>query len=69
MPTTKKAIFRQPKDVVVQLPEKLCYSKSAATIDVYTDNDSIKNYDWAKDNFTPTFHSLSELETAQEAVK
>lgn len=34
--------------------------KSAIKITIYTDNDTIKNYDWAGKNFTVTFKSLSE---------
>lgn len=34
--------------------------KSAINITIYTDNDIVKNYDWAGKNFTVTFKSLSE---------
>ena len=34
--------------------------KSAIKITIYTDNDTVKNYDWAGKNFTVTFKSLSE---------
>lgn len=31
------------------------YSKNAKTMTIYTDNLTIKNYDWVTDNITPTF--------------
>lgn len=34
--------------------------KSSTTITIYTDNNSVKNFDWASYNITPTFKSLSE---------
>ena len=34
--------------------------KSSTSIDIYTDNEMLKAYDWAKDNVTATIHSLSE---------
>lgn len=34
------------------------YDKSARNITIYTDNEMIKNYDWATDNITPTFYHL-----------
>lgn len=34
--------------------------KSSITITVYTDNNSVKNFNWASHNITPTFKSLSE---------
>ena len=35
-------------------------AKSALTVDIYTDNNDIRNYDWATQNYTVTFHTLSE---------
>lgn len=34
------------------------YVKSARNVTIYTDNEMIKNYDWATDNITPTFYHL-----------
>lgn len=34
--------------------------KSASYINIYTDNQSIRNYDWSSKNITPTFYALNE---------
>lgn len=34
--------------------------KNATEITIYTDNDIVKNYDWASKNYTVTFKPLSE---------
>lgn len=71
-------IFRQPAGMHVELPipgDKLadsinalqapgmCYNKTSRAFTIYTDNECIKNYDWAKDNVTPTFYPLSAAPT------
>jgi len=38
----------------------LSKAKSAITTDIYTDNPTVQNYDWASMNITPTFHPLSD---------
>lgn len=38
--------------------------KSAFKLAIYTDNDYVKNFDWATYNITPTFYSLSEWDGA-----
>ena len=62
----KNLIFRQPAGMVIELPEAgkdcygLGYNKDSYSINIYTDNEYIKNYDWAADNVTATFYPLSE---------
>lgn len=58
-------IFRQPKDMYVELPKPgedtgIYGGKSSISVDIYTDNEMLKAYDWAKDNVTATIHPLSE---------
>lgn len=54
-------IFRQPAGMVVNLPESgLFDTKSSCSLNIYTDNEYIRNYDWAGDNITATFYPLSE---------
>ena len=58
-------IFRQPAGMSIELPEAgtdygLGYKKDSYSMNIYTDNECIKNYDWATDNVTATFYSLSE---------
>lgn len=36
--------------------------KSAVPINIYTDNNIVKNYDWASVNITPTFYPLSDYQ-------
>ena len=50
--------FLTPKGVKVTMGEGCAYYKSAVTTTIYTDNDDIKNYNWAGDNVTPTFYHL-----------
>ena len=62
---TTTLIFRQPAGMYVELPTPgdgtgLAYNKNSHSITIYTDNECIKNYDWATDNVTVTFYSLSE---------
>lgn len=62
---TTTLIFRQPAGMEVELPPAgdgtgLSYNKSSHAIAIYTDNECIKNYDWATDNVTATFYPLSE---------
>lgn len=62
----KNLIFRQPAGMIVELPTAgtdgsgLGYYKDAYSMNIYTDNECIRNYDWAKDNVTATFYPLSE---------
>ena len=58
-------IFRQPADMVIDLPTAgkntgLGYDKDSRSITIYTDNESLKAYDWAADNITATIKPLSE---------
>ena len=58
-------IFRQPADMVIDLPTAgehtgLGYDKDSRSITIYTDNESLKAYDWATDNITATIKPLSE---------
>ena len=58
-------IFRQPKDMYIELPKAgedtgIYGGKSSASIDIYTYNEMLKAYDWAKDNVSATIHPLSE---------
>ena len=66
--TVKDFIFRQPAGMVIDLPTPgddtgMAYDKDAYSANVYTDNEYIRNYDWAKDNVTATFYSLSDAPT------
>ena len=66
-------VFRQPSDLVVDLPTPgedtgLAYAKSSRSVTIYTDNESIKNYNWSGDNITATFKPLSEAPTITTAV-
>lgn len=54
-------VFRQPKYMNITInTENLASTKNASTLDIYTDNLVIRNYDWAGANITPIFHPLSE---------
>lgn len=55
--------FNTPADVQVEMPQAgngtgVTYYKTAREFTIYTDNPTIKNYDWATDNVTPTFYHL-----------
>lgn len=50
--------FLTPANKNVFIQEKFAYYKSAKSITVYTDNETIKNYDWASDNVTATIYHL-----------
>lgn len=59
----KKLKFEQPNNISVVFPTAgsstgAFYYKSARTVNIYTDNESVKNYDWATDNITATFYHL-----------
>lgn len=60
-------IFRQPAGMHVELPTPgahgLAYNKTSRAITVYTDNECIRNYDWATDNATVTFYPLADAPT------
>lgn len=58
-------IFRQPAGMSIELPTAgsdygLGYNKDSYSMNIYTDNECIRNYDWAADNVTATFYPLSE---------
>lgn len=51
--------FEQPAGTAIQMPtSNLFYHKNAKSLTIYTDNETIKNYNWAGDNVTPTFYHL-----------
>lgn len=55
--------FLQPAGMSVTLPTAgsstgMFYYKSSYNMTVYTDNETIKNYNWSADNVTPTFYHL-----------
>lgn len=53
-------VFKQPADTNVTITFN-AKSKSAQTVTIYTDNNSVKNYDWSTNgNITPTFYPLSD---------
>ena len=54
-------VFEQDADVEVTI-SVIDEQKSALAITIYTDNNSIRNYNWSKYNYTPTFYSLSEFQ-------
>lgn len=57
-------VFRQPKYMNITInTEHLASTKDSSTLDIYTDNLVIRNYDWAGDNIIPIFHPLSEAPT------
>lgn len=63
--TTTTLIFRQPAGMYIELPTAgngsgMAYDKDSRAISVYTDNEYIKNYDWATDNVTVTIYPLSQ---------
>ena len=51
-------VFEQ--DVNTEVTLNVTSTKNAAAITIYTDNNSVKNFDWATNNYTVTFKSLSE---------
>lgn len=53
-------IFRQPKNMQINVGGSIATFKSSKPVNIYTDNDFIKNYDWSKDNVVPTFYPLSQ---------
>lgn len=58
-------ICKQPAGMNVRTPASgetsgLTYEKDARSMTIYTDNEDMKNYDWAGDNVTPTFYPLSQ---------
>lgn len=58
----KTVTFRQPVGMTITLPTAgangMFYCKKAYSVTIYTDNETIKNYDWASDNVTATFKHL-----------
>lgn len=50
--------FKQPKGMEITLGSTLFKTKTAQALTVYTDNETIKNYDYVADNVTPTFYHL-----------
>lgn len=61
-PSWTNIIFNQPSGVEVEFAPAggsgAFYYKLARAVNVYTDNESVKNYDWASDNVTATFYHL-----------
>ena len=58
-------ICRQPAGMKISLPTAgetfgLTYNKNSRAVNIYTDNEDIRNYNWSGDNVTPTFYSLSQ---------
>jgi hypothetical protein len=51
--------FYTPSGVRVNLPSGFANSKTAYSVTIYTDNEDIRNYDWAGDNITATFYHLN----------
>lgn len=61
----KQVVFKQSESLTVTLPSPgstsgMFYNKSARAITVYTDNTSLKNYNYRSDNATVTIKPLSE---------
>ena len=57
------AYFYQPSGMTITLPTAgsnygMFYVKTARSMNIYTDNETIKNYAWSSDNITPTFYHL-----------
>lgn len=50
--------FLTPSGVDVTMPDGFTSSKSARQLTIYTDNETIKNYNWVGANLTPTFYHL-----------
>ena len=50
--------IRTPNGTNVTIEDNAFYYKSARTTNIYTDNQSVKDYDWSKQNITPTFYHL-----------
>lgn len=54
-------ICKQPANLKIKLPSsRLAYNKQATTMTLYTDNLSLKQYNWKADNVTATIKPLSE---------
>lgn len=54
----KSFVFRHTNADTITL--SLSKPKSATAVNIYTDNDYIKTYDWASMNYTATFYPLSD---------
>jgi hypothetical protein len=55
--------FHRPSGSSIDLPTAgsstgMFYVKTAINVNIYTDNTTVKNYDWASDNVTATFYHL-----------
>lgn len=62
--TTTTLVFKHPAGKYIKLPTPgsnsgMAYNKDSRALTVYTDNEYIKNYDWATDNATVTFYPLA----------
>lgn len=54
-------VFKQPADLNVTITFSSKPKTAISSMTIYTDNNSIKNYDWSTNaNCTPTFKALSE---------
>lgn len=59
--TVTTVIFRQPAGMEITLPtSNMGYAKSSKNMNIYTDNECIKNYNWAGDGVTATFYPLAD---------
>lgn len=64
--TVTTLVCRQPAGMKITLPAEtgdgkgLSYKKEARNMTLYTDNEDMKNYDWAGDNVTVTIYPLSQ---------
>lgn len=55
---SKAFVFKHSNSDTIEL--NLSGPKSATATNIYTDNDYIRNYDWASKNYTVTFYPLSD---------
>ena len=55
---TTTLVFKHSKSDFINID--VTAPRGATTLTIYTDNDMVKNYDWAGKNFTVTFKNLSE---------
>lgn len=53
-------VFKHSQNAQVSL--SINSEKNARTINIYTDCDAVRNYNWAGANYTPTFYPLSDYE-------
>ena len=56
--SASSVVFEHPADAQITL--SISSNKSATPINIYTDNEAVRAYDWATQNYTPTFYPLSD---------